>query len=221
MTASAKQTMTRVAYARLKDDILSMQLAPRQPLVEAELCAMLDMSKTPIREALLGLAHDGLVELNEFRGARVRDFTFDDAREIYELRALLEPEALRRSYPAMDAELFAELRSLLDRARERAEAGDRAQLAAFNRQFHAGLIRHCDNQRLLGILGQFSDQVRLISLRSWIQQPTYVAEAAQHRAILDALELDRDVDLAAQRLRDHVLDFLGHLAPSVPAAATR
>lgn len=91
--AGEGRTMTMLAYARLKDDILGMRLTPRQPLVETELAAMLNMSKTPVREALLSLSHDGLVEVNEFRGARVRDFSLEEVREIYELRAALEPHA--------------------------------------------------------------------------------------------------------------------------------
>lgn len=203
--------MTMVAYSRLKDDILAMRLAPRQPLVEAELAKMLDMSKTPIREALLGLSHDGLVELNDFRGARVRDFTLADVREIYEIRAVLEPLALRRAFPLMTSELFDEMRDLLGKARTCAEIGDRVQLAAHNRAFHSGLIRQCDNRRLLAILSQFSDQVRLISLRSWVQQPTYLVEADQHRSILDALDIDGDIDRAATLLGEHIRSFLEHI----------
>ncbi|CAN5789755.1 GntR family transcriptional regulator [soil metagenome] len=205
------RTMTTVAYSRLKDDILAMRLVPRQSLVESELAAMLHMSKTPVREALLTLSHDGLVEINEFRGARVREFDLPEVREIYELRAVLEPLALRRAFPAMTIELFVELRRLLDQALACAEAGDRVRLAEHNRAFHSGLIRCCDNQRLLGILSQFSDQIRLISLRSWVRQPTYLIEADEHRSILDALEVDHDIERAVELLTEHILHFFDRI----------
>lgn len=200
-----------LAYRRLKDDIVSMRLSPRQPLIEAELSESLAMSKTPIREALVRLARDGLVELSDFRGARVGDFTYRDVQEIYQLRALLEPEAIRLGFEKMDDDLFGKLRDTLEQARACAEEGDRVQLAALNRSFHTGLLSACGNERLLTILTQFSDQVRIISLRGWTQQPTYMIEADEHKGILDALELNRDVDEAATRLRDHIVGFLSRL----------
>jgi DNA-binding GntR family transcriptional regulator len=63
-------------------------------LVEADLAEAYGVSKTPVREALLSLTRVGLVEIDSFRGARVRGFTTEDVREIYEMRALLEPFAL-------------------------------------------------------------------------------------------------------------------------------
>jgi len=204
---SAKQTLTMIAYSRLKDEILALRLSPKQALVEAELAAMLEMSKTPVREALLMLHHDGLVELNDFKGARVRDLARSDAREIYELRAVLEPLALRLSHPHSTSADYTELRTVLDRAAACVTSGDRARLAELNRRFHHGLGARCRNSRLLTILGQVSDQVRLISMRGWVFHPTFGDEAVEHSLILEAVSDRDDVDGAATLLEAHIRRF--------------
>lgn len=210
MTRGGKQTMTMVAYERIKSDILAMRFTPNQTLVEADLSELLEMSKTPIREALRYLSHDGLVELTEFRGTRVRDFTQADVNDIYQLRVLLEPEALRLAWPHVDADRVERLREVLASARSCAAVGDRVNLAAHNRAFHSQLIDRCSNRRLLRILEEVSDQVRLISLRGWTQQPSFFTEADEHASIVDALE-HGDVEAAMTRLREHIVAFLDRI----------
>ena len=204
---STKKTMTRIAYTTLRDEILSLRLTANQPLIETEISQMLDMSKTPVREALLMLSRDGLVELNDFRGARVSDLSSADAREIYQLRVVLEPLALRLSHANSTAADYATLRTVLADARGAAERGDRAQLAALNREFHFGLVARCGNERLLTILRRFSDQVRLISMRVWVSHPSFGDEALEHAAILGAVADGDDADRAAELLRSHIADF--------------
>src|SRR5215218_8438550 len=115
---------------RIKDDIFRARLLPREPLIEAELAAAHGVSKTPVREALSSLARAGLVDLDPFRGARVRDFTADDVREIYEMRVLLEPFALEKAVPRMDENDRGLLSSLLDDADAAAESQDQLRAIA-------------------------------------------------------------------------------------------
>src|SRR5215210_4110322 len=131
-----RSSLTSQAYERIKDDIFRQRLLPREPLVEAELARVYGMSKTPVREALLLLAQRGLVEANSFRGGRVRGFTTEDVREIYELRAVLEPFALERSVLRMDGEDHGLLLSTLEDADAAIDRGDLQELARLNRAFH-------------------------------------------------------------------------------------
>lgn len=208
MATSSTRTLTALAYAKIKEEILSLRLAPRQQLTEQELSVMLDMSKTPIREALLMLRHEGLVETNAFKGARVRDLRLDDAVEIYQLRAELEPLALRLSHQHSSSADYDELRAVLAEAAERLQTGDRVGLAELNRAFHLGLVARCPNRRLLDMVRQFSDQVRLISMRGWVFRPTMGDEAQEHAAILDAVAIDDDADAASDLLRKHIRRFV-------------
>jgi DNA-binding GntR family transcriptional regulator len=205
-SGNKRESLGRLAYERIKGDILDERLLPRQPLIEAELAAKYGMSKTPVREALLSLAREGLVEMSSFRGGRVRDFTADDAREIYELRELLEPFALRRAVPRLTDGDRRSLRDLLDKARAAAEGGDRRELSRLNCAFHGSLVARCGNEKVIEILAHLQNQVRVMSLRLWNVRATHLREAEQHEAILTAIEAGQ-ADRAAKLLGEHISEF--------------
>jgi DNA-binding GntR family transcriptional regulator len=205
-SGNKRESLGRLAYERIKGEILDERLLPRQPLIEAELAAKYGMSKTPVREALLSLAREGLVEMSSFRGGRVRDFTADDAREIYELRELLEPFALRRAVPRLTDGDRRSLRALLDKAQAAAEGGDRRELSRLNGAFHSSLVARCRNEKVIEILAHLQNQVRVMSMRLWNVRATHLREAEQHRAILTAVEAGQ-ADQAAELLGEHISEF--------------
>ena len=205
-SGNKRESLGRQAYERIKGEILDERLLPRQPLIEAELAAKYGMSKTPVREALLSLAREGLVEMSSFRGGRVRDFTADDAREIYELRELLEPFALRRAVPRLTDGDRRSLRALLDKAQAAAEGGDRRELSRLNGAFHSSLVARCRNEKVIEILAHLQNQVRVMSMRLWNVRATHLREAEQHRAILTAVEAGQ-ADQAAELLGEHISEF--------------
>ena len=205
-SGSKRESLGSLAYERIKGDILDERLLPRQPLIEAELAARYGMSKTPVREALLSLAREGLVEMNSFRGGRVRDFAADDARDIYEVRELLEPFALRRAVPRLTGDDRRSLRTLLEEARTAAEDGDRRELSRLNCAFHGSLVARCGNEKVKEILAHLQNQVRVMSLRLWNVRATHLREAEQHEAILAAVE-EGHADLAAELLGEHISEF--------------
>jgi DNA-binding GntR family transcriptional regulator len=205
-SGNKRESLGRLAYERIKGEILDERLLPRQPLIEAELAAKYGMSKTPVREALLSLAREGLVEMSSFRGGRVRDFTADDAREIYELRELLEPFALRRAVPRLTDGDRRSLRALLDKAQAAAEGGARRELSRLNGAFHSSLVARCRNEKVIEILAHLQNQVRVMSMRLWNVRATHLREAEQHRAILTAVEAGQ-ADQAAELLGEHISEF--------------
>ncbi|MEU1026150.1 GntR family transcriptional regulator, partial [Streptomyces sp. NPDC005904] len=88
---------TQFVLDSIKHRILTGELRPGQPLIETELARAYGVSKTPVREALKTLAGTGLVEMSQYKGATVRTVDAAMAREVYDVRLLLEPEALRRT----------------------------------------------------------------------------------------------------------------------------
>jgi DNA-binding GntR family transcriptional regulator len=190
----------------IKDDIFRGRLLPREPLIEAKLAGTYGVSKTPVREALSSLARRGLVAFDPFRGARVRDFTADDVREIYEVRVLLEPFALQKAVPRMDDDHRSSLFSMLDDADVAARREDLYLLSGLNRTFHDALIARCGNGRIIETVGQIQDQLRAIALRSWMLAPTYAREAEQHRMVAEAVA-SGDAERAADLLRNHIVGF--------------
>jgi DNA-binding GntR family transcriptional regulator len=196
---------SRVAR-RIKEDIFRGLLLPREPLIEAQLAATYGVSKTPVREALSSLVRAGLVDFDPFRGARVRLFTAEDVRDIYEMRMLLEPFALKKAVPRMDKDDIQALFSLLDAADAAGEGGDLYVLSQLNRAFHDALVARCGNGRIIETMEQTQDQLRAIALRSWMLRPTYMREAEQHRGVAEAV-VSGDAGLAADLLRSHIMEF--------------
>jgi len=132
----------------LRDLILAGALAAGSKLGEAELATRLDVSRTPVREALSRLAAEGLVEIVPNRGARVARWTDDDLQQIFELRLRLEPYAVGLAVPRLSDSDLDELDDLAHRMQNLGKPG-RAQdldgIVQLNRQFHRTLINRAAN----------------------------------------------------------------------------
>lgn len=209
MTSVPTPIPSRTQYVldAIKHRILTGQLTPGQALVETELAAQFGVSKTPVREALKTLAGTGLVVMSQYKGVTVRMVDADMAREVYDVRLLLEPEALRRAVrrgASLDA-----ARDALTRADD---ATDTAERSLANREFHRALYLPCGNPLLGRMLDEVRDQAALVSAVAWAADPSWDREAAEHREIL-RLALDGDADGAAGALHAHIASFVRRAFP--------
>ncbi|WP_413798625.1 GntR family transcriptional regulator [Streptomyces iranensis] len=198
---------TQYVLEAVKRAILTGGLRPGQALVEAELAAQFGVSKTPVREALKMLAGRGLVVMSEYKGATVRTVDTAMAHAVYDVRLLLEPEALRRTVAA---------RAGLEdagTALERSDAAtDPAGRSLANRDFHRALYLPCGNPLLTRMLDELRDQAALVSAIAWQAVPSWEQEAREHREIL-ARALDGDADGAARALHEHIASFVRRAFP--------
>lgn len=189
-------------YDRLRDEILSCALEPGTPIHEQELAQRFEVSKSPIRDALLRLQEQNLVEVLPRKGYRVRPISLTDAVEMYEMRALYERECALRVIENASDEALAEL----DPFRKMPRGLDLPKWIAYNRRFHLAIAAICGNSRLSraasDIIEQF-DRLTLVSLRG-VEAPlrleTFVDE---HGTIIDALQA-RDKRAVGALVRDHV-----------------
>ncbi|MFC7309502.1 GntR family transcriptional regulator [Streptomyces monticola] len=198
---------TQFVLEAIKHRILTGQLPPGQALVETELAEQFGVSKTPVREALKTLAGTGLVVMSQYKGATVRMVDADMAHEVYDVRLLLEPEAVRRAVrrgASLDA-----AREALARADE---ADDTAQRSLANREFHRSLYLACGNPLLGRMLDEVRDQAALVAAVAWAAEPSWEREAAEHREILRLAD-EGDADAAADALRDHIASFVYRAFP--------
>jgi DNA-binding GntR family transcriptional regulator len=201
-----------VVLDAIKRAILTGELRPGQGLVEADLAAVLGVSKTPVREALKTLAGAGLVTMSPYRGATVRTVDDDLVRSVYDVRLLLEPEAVRRAVAR--GATWDEARRALERS---GQATDQAERSLANRDFHRGMYLGCGNSLLISMLDDVRDQTALVSAAAWQRAPTWPAEAAEHRAIL-AAAVAGDAGTAAGLLTEHIQSFLTRNFPSLGSA---
>ncbi|MBZ4017523.1 GntR family transcriptional regulator [Streptomyces purpurogeneiscleroticus] len=198
---------TQYVLEAVKHRILTGQLSPGQSLVETELAAQYGVSKTPVREALKTLAGTGLVVMSQYKGVTVRMVDAAMAREVYDVRLLLEPEAVRRTVRA--AASVEDARTALTRA---AEAADPADRSLANRDFHRALYLPCGNPLLSRMLDEVRDQAALVSTVAWAAVPSWEREAAEHEEIL-RLVTTGDADGAAGAVHDHIASFVARAFP--------
>lgn len=209
MTFAPSPIPSRTQYVleAIKHDILTGGLSPGQALVETELASRFGVSKTPVREALKTLAGSGLVVMSQFKGVTVRMVDADMAREVYDVRLLLEPEAVRRTVAA---------RAPLDAAREAlaraAGAEDPAERSLANREFHRALYLPCGNPLLGRMLDEVRDQAALVSTVAWAAVPSWEHEAAEHEEIL-RLATAGEAERAGRAVHEHIASFVQRAFP--------
>ena len=224
-TTGAAPSRTEAVLDAIKRAILAGELRPGKSLVETELAQLLGVSKTPVREALKTLAGAGLVTMNAYRGATVRAIDPASAAAIYDLRLLLEPEAVRRAVGRGAAEASPIQASPVQASWASAHAAltasdaatDQAQRSLANREFHRALYLACGNILLVKTLDDLRDQTALVSALSWEQAPSWQQEAAEHQAILAAARRGAATEAAAL-LRAHIAGFADRHFP-MPARA--
>jgi DNA-binding GntR family transcriptional regulator len=200
------QQLKDVAYRRLRDALIDLTIPPGAALRENDLAKRLGISKTPIREALVRLERDGLVELTPYRGARARSYSADDLREIFELRELIEGECVRRA---------AERSSTLDQARLAANVreseaallkGSMDEVARLLDEFDELLFAQVQNRFLSDLIDRVGLHLRRIG-RLAVSPRRFAASVEQHRAVCDAIG-QRRPDLADRLLKEHLRNVL-------------
>lgn len=209
-------TLVAGVYETLLEKIISGQLPSGAKISEVELSKALQVSRTPVHDALRQLAKDGLVLQAKNRRAVVACFSADDVYEIFELRKLLEGHAAELAAGRMDARQLAPLELIASQLRERLHQADWAQQwAAFDEQFHKEIALSCGNQRLCQDILRY----RLLhrSFNKLSTTPAGLLTAlAEHEAILSALKA-RDGKLARDRMMAHINTWQQHFIRSVAA----
>jgi len=194
-----------VLSAQVKDRmlqwILEGELTPGARIIETRVARQLGTSQAPVREALRDLVTLGLVEMQPYRGARVREPAADELVEAMEVRGELEAIAARHAIGRIDREMLTRMRRLLDEMRGSATRGDAHGQALQNSEFHICVIEASGNrtlQRLWAMLEPFA--------RSYVTATVPGADlrwlAERHVAIIAALE-SGDREAAAEAMRVH------------------
>ena len=152
--------MANQAYTILKRQVLSLQLEPGASVSEGELAARLGMSKTPVREALARLRRDGLVDSAPRSGHQITPVTVKDARDLFEVRTVLEGEAAAgAARRGSDVEHLRDLDALCGRRYDPGEPGSIADFLEVNTAFHLAVAQLGGNRRLCEHLAQVLEQL--------------------------------------------------------------
>ena len=200
----------------LRDMIFGGQLADGARINEVHLSARLGVSRTPLREALATLvAEEALVSVPR-RGFFVRELTKKEFEDLYAIRSLLEPPALRLSgFPSKDS--FARLERINEKMRATDNTKDRTTL---DQQWHLQLISNCENQVLIDLIMLFMRRFRRYGLAFARERKVIAAANREHIKIINALK-HRDMAAASDWLRRNltsnkapILEWLEQRTPS-------
>lgn len=172
-------------------------------LSDAALATQLGVSRTPVRQALIQLAQDGLVRIDPRRGFWTRTFTVKDIHEIYDLRGTLEALALRLAAPALDASALEREVDVLHTVRACIPARPVALFLRCDLRLHNLLIHASGNERLIRFLATLRSQHGLFQIRDTAYPARMAVVLDDHERILRAL-VDGRVDDASAALADHI-----------------
>jgi DNA-binding GntR family transcriptional regulator len=198
---SSELPLGEVVYRQLTDMIIHGELAPGEPLREMRLAEAVGTSRVPIREALQRLADEGWVIRRPRSGARVKVPSQSDVDEIFDLRVLLEVEAVRRALRHISLSDADALREVIDLGRAALSHDDLRAVVVANSAFHSGIAQLTRNELLVQMLAMLDRRVRW--LFGTVALTRSETSLAQHAALLDAL-VDRDVEAAVEITTQHV-----------------
>ena len=216
----APQLGTRV-YQALLESILGGQIEAGAPLRPDVIARQLEVSTTPVREAMQRLESDGLSIKLPNRGWFVREFTPQQIRDLYECRASLECLGVGLACARMTANDLESLRQLQTTGEKSLAAHDMEAYRAYNQNFHGAILGAARNSYLSSIMAQLRLQSELLMIKTMriVGRPLRAIE--EHARMIDLLAA-RDTAPAQDLMNAHILgaleDLLRNLAPGSVAA---
>lgn len=195
------QSNAQRALAALREMVFSGQLAAGSNHLESELAQLLGMSRTPVREAVLMLEAQGLLELRPRKGVRILPVSPDDMREIYdvltELESLAAEQAAQKDYGTDELK---ELARAIDDMEIAVGSGDLDKWSEADDRFHTELVRLGQNSRIESIVMMMRDQVRRARATTLLMRPVPLRSNEAHRRVYQAIEQgDATIARAAHR----------------------
>jgi DNA-binding GntR family transcriptional regulator len=192
------------AAERLRDMIVEGRLAVGERLHEANLAAVLQVSRTPIREAIKLLATEGLVDLLPGRGARVSGFSVEQVRELFEAIAGVERNAAELAAERMTEREFDKLQRMHERMARHHAAGERQPYFRLNQEIHLAIVAAAKNATLQAIQASLISRARRVRYEALASQARWIEAMEEHERLMAALA-DRNGPLAGAIMQKHDL----------------
>lgn len=192
-----------VATELIREAILDGSLSPGERLKEEELAQRLGISRTPVREALLVLQTEGLVEATPNRGATVRAHDADDLDDLYQLRAVLEGHAAHQAAVRATDEVIVALQVSCERFAELMTGDDVRAIVQENLFFHRSVLETAGSARLASMVRKVVEIPLVYKSYIWYSPGERETSVQFHRQITHALEL-RDAERAERVMKEHV-----------------
>jgi DNA-binding GntR family transcriptional regulator len=187
-TTNAKRVPAKqVAYDYVRDLIVDTPLEEAAFITEGQIAAVLDISRTPVREAFLQLEAERFLQLMPKKGAYIPPISDTEMEEVIETRSVLESYAVRRLIADPDA-IVDEVRQILEEQRRSGADRDAQLFIDLDRQFHQSLVTGVGNETLAHLYESLRDrQVRMGNVAIFSDPARFDQVLAEHNAIIDEL----------------------------------
>jgi DNA-binding GntR family transcriptional regulator len=214
MKQQKDQQVTRITladqvYQQLKDDIGNFVLFPGDRFTEHELCNRLEVSRTPLRQALARLQQDGHIEVLFRSGWRILPLNFQKFDQLYDLRILLEtasiktiiarPKGSERNKAGLLLQSLAEIWLVPVAAR----SADSRQVSIWDEEFHCTIVRAADNEEISRVHWDITERIRMVRKLDFTKRPRVDATYTEHKKILQAI-LAGEATLACDLMAAHI-----------------
>lgn len=198
----ASHTLAARAYTRLKAYIFDFQLMPGDRFSENELSELLQMSRTPIREALFRLQREGYVEISPKNGWQVRPFDFVMFEQLYDVRTVLELAAVEQICSLPEAPPLKALSDVWLVPQEN-RITDVVRLSMHDEEFHNKLVEASGNAEMARLHHDITERIRVIRRLEFIKELRIEVTYQEHAKILTAI-IERNSSTAKELLRMHI-----------------
>ncbi|AHF77308.1 Putative GntR family transcriptional regulator [Sodalis praecaptivus] len=208
-TPRIKQSLSFIAYEKIKAMILNMELQPGSSLTEMWLIGKLDMSRTPIREALYRLQQERFVELTRHKGWYVSEIKLRDIQELFVIREALEGICARHATARISDEALTKMEAYLDSLEAPLLANEEAVVDPGD-TLHDLIFTYADNQLINTMMAIHLERLRMFHVIASNLPGRKLQSWREHREILYALKA-RDEDRVEQTMRRHIRSSLDSL----------
>ncbi|WP_231391877.1 GntR family transcriptional regulator [Arthrobacter sp. 35W] len=198
-SVSLRETVTQA----LRAAVISGEMKPGEVYSAPTLGKRFGVSPTPVREAMLDLAKEGLVTSMPNKGFRVTEVSDEDLDEITALRLLIEPPTVRAVTPLIDDAGLDRLRGMAGDIVAFAGTGDLIAYTEADRKFHIEILGYTGNKRLVTLVSELRGQTRLLGLAPLAANGTLRETAMEHVELVDLMAAGKAED-AERLMRDHI-----------------
>ncbi|MEB6231652.1 GntR family transcriptional regulator [Mammaliicoccus sciuri] len=202
------------AYHILRIAIKNLILEPGQTILEREIAEALEMSRTPVREALVRLQTEGLLTLIPRRGFNINPIKKHDLKEIYEITETLDGLAVELATTKVTEENITHLKHLIELQQEQLEQNNLYEWSILDDQFHADLISFANNTRLSSVINIHADQLFRARLFTINDRPVPYQSIVEHKAIIACIEA-KDKHAARLAMQSHRKRAWGEIVNSL------
>jgi len=200
----ARQTLAAATVEAIRERILSGVYAEGEQLRQDALAAELGVSRIPVREALRQLEAEGLVTFSPHRGAVVSSFSVTEIEELFDLRAMLESDLVRRAVPRLTTEDFDRAAEILDEYESAFDSRDVAAWGDLNWQLHSTLYAAANRPLTMAVVENLHHHTNRYARMQLALTHGESRAQGEHRAIVAAAK-KRNVDRACSLMHAHIL----------------